>query len=161
LFALVEPRSTAQLLKTADEENSIASAGGPRGASRASQRSAKSQYLPSLSATAAWQGYTQEFTNTDLLLSGQVASAKVRAANCTFQNDLIGALPGGGVPGYPNGGMIPDCQTFSGLNATGDALLPEIEQGLLARNNIWPLPTTSRSANLQISVPIFQGSAAI
>jgi len=160
-FALVEPRfDLQQLLKTADAENPTLRALRAReDASRASQRSAKSQYLPSLSATAAWQGYTQEFTNTDLLLGGQVNSAKVRAANCTFQNDLIGALPGGGIPGYPNGGQVPDCKAFAGLDATGEALNPELEQALLARNNIWPMEFNSQPfrANLQISVPIFQG----
>jgi outer membrane protein len=160
-FALSEPRfDLATLLKTADEENPTLRALRAReDASRASARSAKSQYLPSLSANAVWQGYTQEFTNTDLLLSGQVASAKVRAANCTFQNDLIGALPGGGVPGYPNGGQVPDCKAFAGLDATGEALNPEIEQALLARNNVWPFDFNNQPfrASLQISVPIFQG----
>jgi outer membrane protein TolC len=160
-FALSEPRYDLQmLLKTADEENPTLRALRAReDASRASARSAKSQYLPSLSASAVWQGYTQEFTNTGLLLNGQVASAKVRAANCTFQNDLIGALPGGGIPGYPNGGQVPDCKSFAGLDATGEALNPELEQALLARNNVWPLDFNNQPfrANLQISVPIFQG----
>ena len=160
-FALIEPHFELQtLLKTADEENPTLRALRAReDASRASARSAKSQYLPSLSANAVWQGYTQEFTNTDLLLNGQVASAKVRAANCTFQNDLIGALPGGGIPGYPNGGQVPDCKAFAGLDATGDALNPELEQALLARNNVWPFDFNNQPfrASLQITVPIFQG----
>ena len=160
-FALAEPSfDLQQLLKTADEENPTLRALRAReDASNASVRSAKSQYLPSLSATAAWQGYTQEFTDTDLLLGGQLNAAKVRAANCTFQNDLIGALPGGGIPGYPTGGQVPDCKTFAGLDATGEALNPELEQALLDRNNVWPGEFSNQPfrANLQISIPIFQG----
>ncbi|MBS1241603.1 MAG: outer rane efflux protein, partial [Gemmatimonadetes bacterium] len=81
------------------------------------------------------------------------------AANCTFQNDLIGALPGGGIPGYPNGGQVPDCKAFAGLDATGEALNPELEQALLDRNNVWPGEFSNQPfrANLQISIPIFQG----
>jgi outer membrane protein len=144
----------------ADEENpQLRSARAREDAARWGAKSARSQYLPSVNLSAAWQGYTQEFTDTELLLNGQVASSKASAASCTFQNDLIGTLPGGGVPGYPNGGMVPDCNTFSGLNATGDALLPELEQALRDRNNVFPFQFENQPfrANLQISLPIFSG----
>jgi outer membrane protein len=160
-FAVAEPQfDLAKLLGLADEENpGLRSARAREDAARSSTKAAKSEYLPSLSLSASWQGYTQEFSDTDLLLSGQTASAKVRAANCTFQNDLIGALPGGGIPGYPNGGQVPDCKAFSGLDATGDALNPEIESALIKRNNVWPFDFSGQPfrANVQISLPIFQG----
>lgn len=124
-----------------------------------SVKSAKSQYLPTLDFSAGWQGFTQELTNTDLLLGGRLANSKLNAATCDFQNALIGSLPGGGVPGYPNGGQIPDCKTFSGLDATGDALLPEVESTLLARNNVFPFQFSNQpfQAQVRISLPIFAG----
>lgn len=72
---------------------------------------------------------------------------------------MIGALPGGGVPNYPNGGKVPDCKTFSGLDATGDALLPEVESALLARNDVFPFDFSNQpfQAQVQITLPIFQG----
>lgn len=160
-FALVEPRYELEtLLRVADEENpSLRALKAREDASRWSARSARSQYLPSLNASAVWQGYTQEFTNTGLLLNSQTAAARIRAANCTFQNDLIAALPGGGIPGYPNGGMVPDCKAFAGLDATGENLAPEVQRELLAANNVWPLEFNNQpfQAQVQISVPIFRG----
>lgn len=160
-FALSEPAfALDQLLAMAEDENPVLrSARAREEAARWGAKSAKSRYLPSLNFSAAWQGYTQEFTDTDLLLSGQVAGAKAGAASCNFQNAMIGALPGGGVPGYPNGGMVPDCNAFNGLNAAGDALLPELEAALRERNEAWPLQFENQPfrASMQISVPIFSG----
>lgn len=160
-FALSEPTfQLEQLLQMAEEENPVLrSAKAREDAARWNAKSARSQYLPSLNLQAAWQGYTQEFTDTELLLSGQVAGAKAGAASCNFQNALIGELPGGAVPGYPNGGIVPDCNTFNGLNTAGDALLPELESALRDRNNVFPFRFENQPfrANLQISVPIFSG----
>jgi len=83
----------------------------------------------------------------------------VNASNCDFQNALIGALPAGGVPGYPNGGLVPDCKSYSGLDATGNALLPEVQSAILIPNNQWPFQFNSQPfrASVQISLPIFTG----
>jgi outer membrane protein TolC len=160
-FALSQPGfELKELLAMADDENpQLRSARAREDAARWGAKSARSQYLPSVNLSAAWQGYTQEFTDTELLLNGQVASSKVDAAGCNFQNDLIAALPGGAVPGYPNGGQVPDCNARYGLNATGDALLPELEQTLRDRNNVFPFQFEGQPfrANLQISLPIFSG----
>jgi outer membrane protein TolC len=160
-FALSQPGfELKELLAMADDENpQLRSARAREDAARWGAKSARSQYLPSVNLSAAWQGYTQEFTDTELLLNGQVASSKVEAAGCNFQNDLIAALPGGAVPGYPNGGQVPDCNARYGLNATGDALLPELEQTLRDRNNVFPFQFEGQPfrANLQISLPIFSG----
>ena len=42
----------------------------------------------------------------------RLVGAQSTAENCQFQNALIATLPGGGVPGYPNGGIITDCNDF-------------------------------------------------
>lgn len=160
-FTVTEPAfDLATLLRMAEAENpSLRSLRAREDAASWTTRAAKSQYLPSLSASAAWQGYTQQFTNTDILLGGQLASAQLRASNCEFQNALIGALPTGGVPGYPNGGRVPDCKAFAGLNATGQALDPAIEQAIRDQNNIWPFRFDNQPfrASVQVSLPLFQG----
>jgi outer membrane protein len=160
-FPVTEPAfELQQLISSALTDNPIIRSFRAReDASVWGVKSAKSQYLPTLSFSAGWRGFTQEFTDTDLLLAGRTASSKLNSAQCDFQNALIGSLPGGGVPGYPNGGQVPDCKTFSGLDATGDALLPEVESALLARNNVFPFDFSNQpfQAQVQISLPIFQG----
>jgi outer membrane protein len=160
-FPVSEPTFELQsLLKMADEENPIVRSSRARSdAAVWSVKSAKSQYLPSLSFSAGWQGFTQEFTNTGLLIDQATGQAQINAANCDFQNALIGALPAGGVPGYPNGGMVPDCKSYSGLDATGNALLPEVQSAILIPNDQWPFQYNSQPfrASLQVSLPIFTG----
>lgn len=160
-FPVVEPSfDLQQLLSSAMTDNPVVrSLKAREDASVWGVKSAKSQYLPTLTFTAGWQGFTQEFTDTELLLSGRVAGNKLQAAQCDFQNALINSLPGGGVPGYPNGGQVPDCKTFAGLDATGNALLPEVQQALLDRNNVFPFSFSNQpfQAQMRISLPIFQG----
>jgi outer membrane protein len=160
-FPVTEPSfQVEQLMSSAMTDNpGIRSLKAREDASVWGVKSAKSQYLPTLTFSAGWQGFTQEFTNTDLLLNGRLASNRLQAAGCDFQNALIGALPGGGVPGYPNGGQVQDCKTFAGLDATGNALLPEVQQALLDRNNVFPFAFSNQpfQAQVRISLPIFQG----
>ncbi|HEV8613223.1 MAG TPA: TolC family protein, partial [Gemmatimonadales bacterium] len=79
------------------------------------------------------------------------------AENCRFQNALISSLPNGGVTGYPNGGIIADCNAFANLNASGDALQPTYQSTLLQNNNVFPFSFTRQpfQASLRISLPIF------
>jgi outer membrane protein len=160
-FPVAEPKfELPALLKLADDENPIVRAARSRSdAALWSVKSAKSQYLPTLSFSAVWQGYTQEFTNTGLLIDQATAQAQGNAATCNFLNALIGALPSGGVPGYPNGGIVPDCKATSGLDATGNALLPEVQNALLVPNDVWPFKFNAQPfrAAVQISLPIFTG----
>ncbi len=160
-FPVVPPAfDLANLLDLAESENPTLLASRARErAAEVSVTAAKSQYLPSLSLSAAWNGFTQEFTNTGLLVDQATGTARTQASNCSFQNALIRALPGGAVPGFPNGGLVPDCNAFAGLNATGEALLPENRQALIDRNNVWPFDYASQPfrASVVVSVPIFAG----
>ena len=160
-FPVTEPAfEVEQLISSAMTDNPvIRSLKAREDASVWGVKSAKSQYLPTLTFQAGWQGFTQEFTNTDLLLQGRLLNNQFQAAQCDFQNALIGALPNGGVPNYPNGGIVPDCKFVAGLDATGNALLPEVQQALLDRNNVVPFNFSNQpfQARVQISLPIFQG----
>ncbi len=158
-FPVTEPTwSRTELLAMAAERNPSLRALKAREQSAAwSVRAAKSQFLPTLSFSAALSGFTQEFTDEGVLLNNRLGSAVSTAENCTFQNDLISALPGGGIPGYPNGGRIADCNAFAGLNSTGTALSDSLVSALTSRNRVFPFDYTKQpfSARVQISLPIF------
>jgi len=120
-------------------------------------RAAKSRFLPTLSAQASISAFTQEFTNQQLLLNSRLTGAQGAASNCRFQNALIGTLPGGGVPGYANGGIIADCNAYANLDATGDNLSSDYRAQFLKANNVWPFNYTRQpfQAFIQLSLPIF------
>ena len=158
-FPVTEPTwERAQLLAMAVESNPSLRAVKAREESAAwGVRAAKSRFLPTLSFSASVSGFTQEFTNESILLTNRFGSAVGAAENCTFQNDLIGALPGGGIPGYPNGGRIADCNAFAGLNPAGTALNDSIGTLITSRNDVFPFNYTKQpfQARVQISLPIF------
>jgi len=160
-FPVTEPQfDQSQLLSLAREENpGIKALRARETAANWGVRAAKSRFLPSLSARAGYSAFTQEFTNTNLFLSSRLSSAQGAAENCRFQNALIGSLPGGGVAGYPNGGIIGDCNAFANLNAAGDALDPAFQSSLLNNNNVFPFSFTKQpfSASISVSLPIFDG----
>ncbi|MGH7559420.1 MAG: TolC family protein [Gemmatimonadales bacterium] len=157
-FPVSEPVwDRAQLLGLAAERNPSLRALKAREQSAAwSVRAAKSRYLPTLSFNASLSGFTQEFTDEEILLDNRLGSALGTRDNCLFQNALIGALPGGAVPGFPNGGIL-DCNAFAGLDVTGTTLDPATRQQLIARNNVFPFDFTKQPfrASVQISLPIF------
>ncbi|HET9293967.1 MAG TPA: TolC family protein [Gemmatimonadales bacterium] len=118
---------------------------------------AKGDFLPSLRAQAIWGGYTQEYTDPDLLVSSAYSGAQGTAANCQFQNDIITRLTSP-MP-YPNGGVIPDCNAFAGLNGTGSALDPAVEDGIRTSNDVFPWDFTSNPFQVFVGIswPIVNG----
>jgi len=158
-FPVVEPHySLNDLLITASQGNpTLLAAEASSDASKYSLRAVRSEYYPSLRASANWSGYTQEYTDDQSLLDQAYSGASANAANCEFQNALIGQI--GGVPGYPNGGIIPDCNVFSGLNPTGSALNPLVSQQIIDANNTFPWDFTTQPFQVfaGISLPIFNG----
>lgn len=150
----------AALLRMAESDNpTIRAARAREDAAGTSVAAAKSEYLPSLNFSAGWNGFTQEFTNSGLLVDRATGQAIGTLNNCEFQNALIGALPGGGIPGQDNGGIVPDCKTFAGLDATGTALSPDIAGSILASNNQFPFNYNAQPfrASVSVSLPIFVG----
>lgn len=148
----------ADLQTMAAEQNPVLQAFRAReNAAKWSVRSARSAYLPSVSARAGWSGFTQEFTNEGLLLQQAYAGSLGSSANCTFQNEIIlrltDTLP------YPGGGLVADCNTASGLLSDGSALDPVVAQGIRDRNSVFPLNFEKQpfQASLTVSLPIFTG----
>lgn len=160
-FPVAEPTWTLEpLLAMAAEENpGLRTLRAREIAAGAGVRASKSGYFPSLSFQAGWRGFTQQFTNTDVLIGNRLGGAQGSASTCRFQNDIIMGLPAGQLPNQPNGGLIADCNAFAGLDATGESLDPAVRQAILDNNSVFPFNFRSQpfSASFTISLPIFNG----
>jgi outer membrane protein TolC len=120
-------------------------------------RSARSAYLPSFQISSGLQGFTQQFTDENVLITNALGSAIGSANNCRFQNGILERLTS--PHPAPNGGIIADCNSFAGLDATGAALDPQIRQSILDRNDVFPFNFSRQpwSISFGISLPIWDG----
>ena len=114
-------------------------------------RAAKTDFLPSLSLQAGWSGFTQQFTNENVLLAQTLGDAQAQAAECQYNNAVRTSLSLGGV--------VPNCFSASGLVDGGGALLDPVAQDIRSQNNVFPFDYTRQPfrANLTVSLPIFTG----
>jgi outer membrane protein len=114
-------------------------------------RAAKTDFLPTLSLRAGWSGFTQQFTNEDLLLRQTVADAQAQATSCEFNNAVRTGLSLGGQTG--------NCFAAAGLMDGGGALLEPVSQQIRDQNSVFPFSYTGQpfGANLTVSLPIFTG----
>jgi outer membrane protein len=114
-------------------------------------RAAKTDFLPSLSLQAGWSGFTQQFTNENLLLGQTLADAQAQVADCQYNNSVRSALSLGGVVG--------NCFTAAGLINGGGALLDPVAQQIRNQNSVFPFRYTGQpfQAILAVSLPIFTG----
>lgn len=121
----------------------------------------KGEFFPSLTVQANWAGYTQEYTDENSLVNQAYNGALGTASNCTFQNQVIEGLTYGptGIPGQPNGGIIPDCNAYAGLNPSGTALQPAISNQIISSNNVFPWKFTNQPFQVfaGLSLPLFTG----
>lgn len=124
-----------------------------RGAT-ASVKSAKTEYLPSLSLRAGWSGFTQEQTDKNLLLAQSQGGALGAAGSClTTDSVRVGA---GLAPVAPTPSA---CYTSVGLDPVTQQLTSQSRNAILSANNQFPFDFTNApfGASLSISLPIFQG----
>jgi outer membrane protein len=114
-------------------------------------RAARFDFLPSLSLQAGWSGFTQQFTNENVLLGQTLAEAQRAAAECQYNNSVRSALSLGGVVG--------NCFAESGLVDGGGTLLDPVAQQIRSQNSVFPFNYTGQPfrANLILSLPIFTG----
>lgn len=112
---------------------------------------AKTEFLPSLSLRAGWSGFTQQFTNENVLLGGSLTNAQAQAADCAYNNAVR--------TGLSLGGQTPNCFAAAGLTDGGGALLDPVAQQIRSQNSAFPFSYTGQpfGANLTISLPIFTG----
>jgi outer membrane protein TolC len=162
-FPVLQPSySLDQLLATAGQVNpNLLAAEAASDATKFNLSAVKGEYFPSLRASASWQGYTQQYTDDQSLIDQAYGSASATAANCSFQNEVIAGLTygPGGMPGQPNGGFIPDCNAYAGLNPAGTALDPAVSNQIIAANDVFPWDFTTQPFQVfaGISLPIFTG----
>ena len=100
---------------------------------------------------AGWSGFTQEFTNGDILLDEELSRSQALAGDCTFNNQVRTSLA--------LGGQVPDCNAAFGLTADGTALTDPKRGDITNANNVFPFNYTGQpfQANLTLSLPIFTG----
>jgi outer membrane protein TolC len=141
-----------ELLSLADEQNpQLRSLRARQDAATWSVRAARSEFLPTLSVQAGWSGFTQEYTNENVLVGQTLSRSQFDAAHCHYDNQVKTALN--------LGGQVGDCFGAFGLNSTGTALNQSVESSIRDANNVFPFDYTGQpfSANLTISLPIFTG----
>ncbi|MBA2291259.1 MAG: TolC family protein [Gemmatimonadales bacterium] len=158
-FTPVEPTmDLAQLRAMAQVQNpTVIAAAATHDAASIGVRAARSDYLPSLALSTGLSGFTQQFTNESALLNNRLSSAISNRGNCEFQNDILRRLSE--PHPAPGGGIIADCNEFSGLDGTGAALQPDIADAIRANNSVFPFNFTRQpwSVRLSISLPIWDG----
>ncbi|MBI1967886.1 MAG: TolC family protein [Gemmatimonadetes bacterium] len=130
-----------ELLAIAEDQNpSLKALRARERAAAWGARAATSSYAPSVSLSAGWSGFTQQFTDVDpLILSGQAAAAGQVAACET--NDSIRAGVG-----------------LARLGCTGFQWNPSVDEGALrARNSVFPFEFTRQpfQARLSVTLPLF------
>ncbi len=110
---------------------------------------AKSDFLPTLSLSAGWNGFTQQFSNGQLLLDQALAGAQGQYHSCVDNNVIRASV---------NLPTTDDCLAASGLLSTS-TLNPTVVQGIESQNNVFPFSFTRQpfSARMTISLPIFTG----
>lgn len=106
---------------------------------------AKGSYLPTLTVSARWSGFTREIRNTDYLIASARSSAGSRARSCEFNNRIAAGLSSG-LPGYPQ-----ECGRF--------AVTPGQEARILDENRVFPFGFERQPVSLAatVSLPLFQG----
>lgn len=155
-FPITQPNFVLpDLLSQADAQNpSLRALSARSHAASVGVTSAKTAYLPSLSLRAGWSGFTQQQSDENLLVRQALLGSQGSAASC-FTNDSIRVGAGLGPIGTPGS----DCNTLSGLDATGTALQPAVRQSVINANAKFPFDFTAQpfGASLTISLPIFTG----
>ena len=151
-FPVVAPAySLDTLLAQADQQNpTLRSLEARRSAATWGVRAAKSEFLPTLSVQAGWSGFTQEFTNDNLLLSQSLSDAQSQASRCLFDDSVRTAL---------SFSPVGNCFSSAGLNSTGTAFTDPTAQQIIDQNNVFPFHYTGQpfQASLRVSLPIFTG----
>jgi outer membrane protein len=114
-------------------------------------RAAKADFLPSLSVQAGWSGFTQQFTNENVLLGQTLVDAQGQAADCQYNNSVRSAL---GL-----GGEVGNCFAAFGLVDGGGALADPVAQQIRNQNSVFPFRYTGQPfrASLVLSLPVFTG----
>lgn len=146
-FALFDIAQTQeQLVAMAAERNpQIHAARAQERASDATVKMARSAYLPSLSLSAGWSGYTRQSGSTGYLLDQARSQVEGARQSCQQMNAISAGLSNP-LPGHPR-----DCNAI--------VLTPDQERQIIADNEVFPFRFSTQpfSAQLRVSLPLFNG----
>jgi outer membrane protein len=112
-------------------------------AARIGVRVARTAYLPTLSMSAGWSGFTRRASSTDYLIAQGQAQVTSQIQNCQFTNELYSRL----ADPLP----LQDCSRF--------VFTDEARARIVEGNSQFPFDFQRNppSASLSLSLPIFQG----
>lgn len=140
-FPIVAPAwELKTLLTDAEAENPDLNAlRAQESAARTGERASKSSWFPSLSFSAGWSGFTQQYTNPDFLITREQQSADANYQACLVQNQINAAV----------GIAQLNCALFQFTTTRADEIR--------AQNRVFPFDFTKQpfSARLSVSLPIF------
>ncbi|MGH7531212.1 MAG: TolC family protein [Gemmatimonadales bacterium] len=140
-FALQPPRwELPELLTLAEQQNPALQALRARERAAAwGVRAATSSYGPTVSLSAGWSGFTQQFTDVNPIIASQQDAYRFQYADCQENNQIRESA---------NLAQL-DCSDF--IFGAGD------EQAIRNRNSVFPFDFTRQpfQARLSISLPIF------
>jgi len=110
-----------------------------------SVKAARTNYLPSLSLSAGWSGFTREAGNEAYLIQQAGNSLASQQSSCLLFNQISAGLSQP-LPGRPS-----DCSAY--------VLTPQLEEQVRASNRVFPFDFSKEplSLSLNISLPVFQG----
>lgn len=144
-FELSAPRwSVAELTGLAREQNpTLSSQRRSRESADIGVSIARSQYMPTVSLSTAWTGFTREASSTDLQIVQAQSQVQSRIAQCIQTNDLYSRLANPLPPA--------DCSRFTFTDAQ--------RQQINSQNDQFPLAfqRSPLTVSLQVSIPVFQG----
>jgi outer membrane protein len=146
-FAVEAPTwKLEELLTTAEQQNPALKALRAReGAASWGVRAATASYGPSLSVSAGWSGFTQQFTDIDPIRRSEQLSLDQQRSACVDNNTI---RANAGLPPQP-----PDCSIYQWGSS--------YEQTLVSRNSVFPFHFTQQpfQARLTVTLPIFTNFA--
>ncbi len=146
---VVEPNfNLSDLLAEAERQNPDLSALKAReAAARWNERAAKSGWLPNLSFSAGWSGFTQQFTDAEPLVQNAITAAQNAARSDALQCQYVNTA-------LLNPGQVPlPCPSYPLPTSITDS----IAQSVRARNSVFPFHFTRQpfQARLSVSLPLF------
>jgi outer membrane protein len=144
-FALTEPSwQLPELLSMALEENpTLQARSQSREAAQIRVKSARSAYLPTLTLSTGWSGFSREASNVDFQVAQAQAQVAGRVQSCASTNELYSRL----------------ADPLPPLDCTQYVFTDADRQAIVDQNDQFPFNFQGSPPNvsLTVNVPIFQG----
>jgi outer membrane protein len=148
-FPIVEPvwELSALLGEAAGQNPDLLVLRAQESAAQAGERAAKSSWLPTLSLSAGWSGFTQQFTNDVFLVDQARVGSAVQLQSCQDQNLIIGDV----------NSRLPADQQLMGIDCSGFIFTDADAAAIRSDNEVFPFDfqTQPFQARMSLSFPIF------